>query len=85
METSEEKIKSDLYQAMRNYRGAVRWFKETITYRAAVAGNEWTDQGKWLIADAADSYREVIVDIKKFRRQIDTLKRKLQLMQRSKV
>lgn len=73
-----ELLKKDLYKAMKNYRGAVKWFRETIAYKNSVVGNEWAEDGKWLIDDSDYAYKEVINDIKKYRNEINSIKLQLQ-------
>jgi len=70
-------IISKLAAARKNYRCAVRWYKEAINYRNSVSGDDWRADGMWLKEDAALAYKEVVDDIKTYRNQIEKLKEEL--------
>lgn len=66
--------------ARKNYRLAVRWYREVLCYRGAVSGfnrrgDEWKQEAEegWLADDAQFAYDEVISDIKRYREAIGLL------------
>jgi hypothetical protein len=65
----------NLNQARRNYRLAVRWYREVLAYRGTVRGDEWKQECEegWLAEDAEFAYNEVIDDIKRYRESISSL------------
>lgn len=67
-----------LNQARRNYRLAVRWYREVLSYRGTVRGDEWKQDNEegWLAEDAQFAYDEVISDIKRYRESINSLTKK---------
>jgi len=64
-------------QTKKNYRAAVRWYREVLAYRNTVRGDEWKTEGSWIAEDAEVAYNEVIEDIMGYREQIDRIKRLL--------
>lgn len=67
---SKEELVKALGSAKRNYRAAVRWYREVLQYRNTVRGDEWKTDGSWIADDAEVAYNEAIEDIKKYRNQI---------------
>jgi len=72
-----DEISKKLGAAQKNYRLAVRWYRDVLAYRASVRGDEWKAEGKWLVDDAELAYKEVVEDIQRFRKEINSLKRQL--------
>jgi len=71
---SREKLIGTLTQTKKNYRAAVRWYREVLAYRNTVRGDEWKPEGSWIAEDAEVAYDEVIEDIMGYRKQIDRIK-----------
>lgn len=68
-------FQKELAKVKNNYILAVRWLKEAISYKAAMAGNEWLDDGKELIADADKAYEEAKFDVLFWRGKLSELQR----------
>lgn len=73
--TPAEECCRKLNMARRNYRLAVRWYREVLCYRGTVRGDEWKHKGEegWLAEDAQFAYDEVISDIQRYRASISYL------------
>ena len=71
-------ITKRLFNARKNYRASIRWYKEVLGYRATVVGDEWKQKGEesWLAEDAEFEYDEVVKDIKRYRELINILKKR---------
>jgi len=74
---SRKELVNTLIQAKKNYRAAVRWYREVLAYRNTVRGDEWKNEGSWIADDAEVAYNEVVKDIKIFRQRISKIRRLL--------
>lgn len=76
--TEYQTVCKELNHARRNYRLAVRWYREVLSYRGTVRGDEWKQENEegWLADDAQFAYDEVISDIKRYRESINSLTKK---------
>jgi hypothetical protein len=70
-------FQKELANAKKNYILAVRWLKEAIAYKALMAGSEWIEDGKELIADADAAYEEAKFDVLFWRGKLTTLQKSM--------
>lgn len=62
-----------IVEAKKNYILAVRWLKEAIGYKVAMAGAEWEESGRELIEDSEKAVNEAKSDVLYWRARITEL------------
>ena len=66
-----------LNHAQRNYRIAVRWFRDTLSYKNIV-GDAWTTgRADELKSDADVAHKEAVAEIFRWRKTINSTRKKL--------
>jgi len=72
-------LNKELTSARKNYRAAVRWYREVLLYRTSTEGDEWRGDDKgWLSLDSKYAHDEVIKDIRYYRDKINKLKKQIE-------
>ncbi len=80
MTENRQQLLEALNRKKSDYRMAVRWYKDTISYKRLVSGDTWKDDGNWLITDAQTALREAIDDIQRYRKAINSLRKRIGLL-----
>ncbi len=71
-------LNNKLNNAKKNYRLAVRWYREVLLYRSSTQGDEWKSEGLWMMEDSKNAYDDVVSDIRYYRAQINKYKEQIE-------
>lgn len=76
----EKELLKQLDNAVRKYRIAVRWYRDTLSYKNTVTDSWGTGNLQELKDDSDVAHKEAIVDLLVCRKELDSIKEKINLI-----